>query len=97
MKFKKNKYLTENNYDSLETVAAFGISYLAKELVKKGWKKITKTPPPENLYSSKVSAKEVILFSMSLALVSTSIKLLTRGALAKQWDKLDGKLPERLA
>ncbi|WP_296621655.1 DUF4235 domain-containing protein [Marivirga sp.] len=96
MNFKKNKYLTESNYNSVETIAAVGISYLAKELVKKGWKKITKTPPPENLYSSKVSAKEVILFSVSLALVSTSIKLLTRRTLAKQWDKLDGHLPERL-
>lgn len=96
MQLKKNKYLTESNYDSLETIAAFGVSYLAKELVKKGWAKVTKTPPPENLYSSKVSAKEVILFSVSLALVSTSFKLLTRGVLAKQWDKLDGKLPERL-
>ncbi|WKK77317.2 DUF4235 domain-containing protein [Marivirga salinae] len=96
MQLRKNKYLTESNYDSLETLAAFGISFLAKELVKKGWKKFTKTPPPESLYSSKVSAKKVILFSMSLALVSMSIKLLTRELLAKEWDKLDGKLPERL-
>ncbi len=96
MKIKKNKYLTESNFDSLEAFAALGISFLTKELVKKGWEKITKTPPPENPYSTKASAKEVILFSMSLALVGTSIKLLTRGALAKQWDKMDGKLPKRL-
>jgi hypothetical protein len=96
MKLKKNKYLTESNFDTLETLAAFGISFLAKKLVKKGWEKITKTPPPENPYSAKVSAREVILFSVSLALVTTSIKLLTRGALAKQWDKLEGELPKRL-
>ncbi len=96
MNLKKNKYLTKNNYETVETIAAFGISYLAKKLVKKGWEKVTKTPPPENLYSSKVIAREVILFSVSLALVSTSIKLLTRRLLAKQWDNLDGKLPDRL-
>lgn len=96
MQLQKNKYLTKSNYETIETFAAFGISYLAKELVKKGWTKITKTPPPDNLYSSKMIAKEVILFSVSLALVSTSIKLLTRGTLAKQWDKLNGELPERL-
>lgn len=96
MKLKKNKYLTEKNFETFEAVAAFGISFLTKELVKKGWEKITKTPPPENPYSTKASVKEVILFSVSLALVSTSIKLLTRGALAKQWDKLEGNLPKRL-
>ncbi|HET8860067.1 DUF4235 domain-containing protein [Marivirga sp.] len=96
MELQKKKYLTEGNYEIIETFAAFGISYLAKELVKKGWEKVTKTPPPDNLYSSKMIAKEVLLFSLSLAVVSTSIKLLTRGVLATQWDKFDSELPERL-
>ncbi len=96
MKPIKKKYLTENRFKALEFIAAFGISFLAKELVKKGWKKVVKTPPPDNPYSSVASIKEVILFSVSLALVSTSIKLLTRHKLAKQWDKMDGDLPQEL-
>ncbi|MBK6265979.1 DUF4235 domain-containing protein [Marivirga sp. S37H4] len=96
-KLIKKKYLSKKNYQVLETISALGISLLTKELVKKGWKKITKTPPPENPYSTEASVREVILFSVSLALVSTSIKLLTRSKFAKQWDKLEGELPKNLS
>ncbi len=97
MKLLKNKYLTEKNYHILETVSALGISLLTKELLKKAWKKVMKTPPPENPYSTEASIKEVILFSVSLAVVSTSIKLLTKNKFAQQWEKLDGKLPKELS
>lgn len=92
----KNEQLTSKRFEILELIAAFGISLVAKELVKKGWEKTTQTPAPENPYSSRASVKEVILFSVSLALVSTGIKLLTRNKLAKQWDKMGGDLPKTL-
>ncbi|GAA5034340.1 hypothetical protein GCM10011506_27590 [Marivirga lumbricoides] len=90
------KYLTKRNYQVLETVSAVGISFLTKELVKKSWQKITRQQPPENPYSNESSLKEVILFSISLAVVGTTFKLIARDKFAKAWKELDGELPEYL-
>lgn len=90
------KYLTKRNYQVLETISAVGISFLTKELVKKGWQKVTHQHAPENPYSKESNLKEVILFSISLAVVGTTFKLIARDKFAKAWESLDGELPEYL-
>ncbi len=93
---KKHSKLSKRNYSVLESALTIGLSFLAKELIKKSWEKVTDKPAPENPESDKNDLKEVIVFTMSVALIGAAVKLITRSNLSKRWDKLGGELPKKL-
>lgn len=93
----KKKHLSSRNYEVIEAIAAFGLSFLVKEMVNKGYEKITQKPAPENPNDSHSGLKEVIIYSLCLAVVSTGVKLLVRGGIANKWENLKGDLPKRLS
>ncbi|WP_019038264.1 DUF4235 domain-containing protein [Psychroflexus tropicus] len=93
---KTKTYLTEKNFEVVSLVAAFGMSLLAKEVLKTTYEKTTDTPAPDHPSSAQHNLKDVLMFSVGLALVSTGVKLLTKHKIAKHWKKNEGKLPQHL-
>jgi len=89
-------YLTEKNFEVVSLVAAFGMSLLAKQVIKSTYEKTIEAKAPDHPSSTQHSLKDVVLFSVGLALVSTGVKLLTKHKIAKHWKKNEGELPQHL-
>ncbi|MTI20994.1 DUF4235 domain-containing protein [Fulvivirga sp. RKSG066] len=92
-----NTYLTKRNYAIAAGITAFALSSAAKYIVKKSYKKITGNEAPQNPEVKHADLKEVVLFSVGLALVSATVKTIGRKYFAKQWTALDGELPKHLS
>lgn len=91
------KYLTAKRYDLVSKAVSIIVTIVVKSLAKKGWKMFSFKKPPLNPQNKYSSTKEVLAFSIGMAILTAVSKVFARQGLSKGWSELDGRLPSQVS
>ena len=84
----------KKQYDILTKVSAIAGAIGTRQLLKTGWKKITKNDPPQNPASPSVLWKEALLWGAATGLTVGVMKVVSRRLTGAYWEKFKGPKPK---
>ena len=84
----------EKKYSILTKVAAIAGAIGTRQLIKSGWKGVTKNDPPKDPSSSSVLWKEAIMWGAVTGLTVGVMKVVSRRLTGAFWEKNIGPKPK---
>lgn len=80
-------------YQAFNKLSTIAMAVVTRNLLKKGWKSITKNDPPENPSDPSIPWKEALIWGAATGLSVGITKVLTRRLADISWEKYKGPKP----